>query len=235
MKIRTSTSSSRTRRRSTGTRTGWANFLRKPPFDPFTLLRVPYLGRLLAVRRRLLEDCTEGGPVFRHEYEGIEEHDLWLRLALTGRVVSRAHSTLRLLSSGRLRVSGLVEPLLDPGETPSPARRARAASLSRSGLDREGARDRDPLASSSVWITDLRGQPAPSLLVVIPFKDQIETTIKCLESIERQEHRLDVCRAWSTTDRSSPGLCPDCGTGRLAPGWPGTRFSITMERSTSPG
>ena len=66
-----------------------ANFLVKPPFDPFTLLRVPYLGRLLAVRRRLLEDCTEGGPVFRHEYEGVEEHDLWLRLALTDSVVSR--------------------------------------------------------------------------------------------------------------------------------------------------
>ena len=49
-------------------------------------------------------------------------------------------------------------------------------------------RARDPLASSSVWITDLRGRPAPRLLVVIPFKDQVETTIKCLESIERQEH-----------------------------------------------
>ena len=41
-----------------------ANFLRKPPFDLFTLLRVPYLGRLLAVRRRLLEDCARAGRFF---------------------------------------------------------------------------------------------------------------------------------------------------------------------------
>ena len=62
-----------------------ANFLRKPPFDLFTLLRMPYLGRLLAVRRTSPGGVRRGGTVFRHEYEGIEEHDLWLRLALSGR------------------------------------------------------------------------------------------------------------------------------------------------------
>ena len=170
-----------------------ANFLLKPPFDPFTLLRVPYLGRLLAVRRRLLEDCTEGGPVFRHEYEGIEEHDLWLRLALTGSVVSRHAPLFAYYRRAGSASRASLNPSEIRGETPSLARRAGAASLS---LERSGPRrwpqDRDPLASSSVWITDLPGQPAPRLLVVIPFKDQVETTIKCLESIERQEHVLDV-------------------------------------------
>ncbi len=168
------------------------NFLRKPPFDPFTLLRVPYLGRLLAVRRRLLEDCTEGGPVFRHEYEGIEEHDLWLRLALTGRVVSR-HTPLFAYYR---RAGSASQASLNPSSIREKRRRLLAEHVPRAYpgavWTAKVPRARDPLASSSVWITDLRGQPAPSLLVVIPFKDQVETTIKCLESIERQEHALDV-------------------------------------------
>ena len=51
---------------------------------------------------------------------------------------------------------------------------------------------RDPLASTSIWLTDLPGRNRPKLLIVIPFKDQVEMTIQCLESIERQEHGLDV-------------------------------------------
>jgi len=169
-----------------------ANFLLKPPFDPFTLLRVPYLGRLLAVRRRLLEDCAEGGPFFRHEYEGIEEHDLWLRLALTGSVVSR-HAPLFAYYR---RAGSASQASLNPSALVETRRRLLAEQVPRAYpgavWTAQVAQDRDPLASSSVWITDLPGQPAPRLLVVIPFKDQVETTIKCLESIERQEHVLDV-------------------------------------------
>ncbi len=169
-----------------------ANFLRKPPFDSFTLLRVPYLGRLLAVRRRLLEDCTEGGPVFRHEYEGIEEHDLWLRLAMTGRVVSRH---IPLFAYYR-RAGFASQASLNPSSILEKRRRLLAEHVPRAYpgavWTANVSRDRDPLASSSVWISNLPGQPPPRLLVVVPFKDQVETTIKCLESIERQEHTLDL-------------------------------------------
>ncbi len=169
-----------------------ANFLLKPPFDPFTLLRVPYLGRLLAVQRRLLDDCTEGGPIFRPEYEGIEEHDLWLRLAMTGSVVSR-HAPLFAYYR---RAGSASQASLNPSGTVEKRRRLLAEHVPRAYpgavWTAKVPEDRDPLGSSSVWITDLPGQPAPRLLVVVPFKDQVETTIKCLESIERQEHGLDV-------------------------------------------
>ena len=134
----------------------------------------------------------EDGPVFRHQYEGIEEHDLWLRLALSGCVVSRHAPLLAYYrragseSRGSLNLSALVET----------RRRLLAEQVPRTYpgavWTAQVAQDRDPLASSSVWITDRPGQPAPRLLVIIPFKDQVETTIKCLESIERQEHVLDV-------------------------------------------
>jgi len=185
-----------------------ANFLLKPLFDPFTLLRVPYLGRLLAVRRSLLEYCIECGPVFRHEFEGIEEHDLWLRLALSGGVVSR-HAPL----FAYYRRASSASPLfLNPSRMAEKRRRLLAEHVPRAY---PGAvwtakipRDRDPLASSSVWITDLPGQPAPRLLVVIPFKDQVETTIKCLESIERQEHTLDVLVVLVNNRSTKPSTRP---------------------------
>ena len=168
-----------------------ANFLRKPPFDLFTLLRLPYIGRLLAVQRRLLDQCTEGGAIFRRDFEGIEEHDLWLRLALTGRVVSR-HTPL----FAYYRRAGSAAPAsLDPDIMLEKHRRMLAEHVPRAY---PGAvwtanltRGRDPLAGSSVWITSLPVSPA-RLLAVIPFKDQVETTINCLESIERQDHALDI-------------------------------------------
>ena len=58
---------------------------------------------------------------------------------LVGQRCLPACSALRVLSSGRLPVPGLVESVPDGGETPSLARRARAASLSWSRLDRESA------------------------------------------------------------------------------------------------
>ena len=52
--------------------------------------------------------------------------------------------------------------------------------------------DQDLLAASSLWITEVPREETPKLLIVIPFKDQVAMTIACLESIERQEHHLDV-------------------------------------------
>ncbi len=43
-----------------------------------------------------------------------------------------------------------------------------------------------------IHLRSLPGHPNPSLLVIMPFKDQPEMTVRCLDSIERQEHELDV-------------------------------------------
>ena len=40
------------------------NFLMKPPFDLFTLLRVPYIGRIYAMKRDLVDAAARGGVVF---------------------------------------------------------------------------------------------------------------------------------------------------------------------------
>jgi GT2 family glycosyltransferase len=171
---------------------GLTNFILKPLLDRFTLLRVPYIGRLYAVRRDLLERAAREESVFRHEYDGIEEHDLWLRLALADGVESRhvplfmyyrragSHGLARLtdheLAVRRRRLAEEFIPQIYPGAAWS--------------LDVPS--DRDPLAATRIWLTGLPGYECKKVLIVIPFKDQVETTIKCLESIERQEHQLDT-------------------------------------------
>src|SRR5205823_3351762 len=41
-------------------------------------------------------------------------------------------------------------------------------------------------------ITALADHPRPKLLVMVPFKDSLELTLRCLESVEGQDHDLDV-------------------------------------------
>ena len=168
------------------------NFFVKPPLDIFTLLRVPYIGRLAAMSRELLESAAQGSQVFREEYDGIEEHDLWLRLALTEGFQARHVS---LFTYYRRAGSNGLERLTDQ-ELVERRRRLAEEFVSRvypgSTWSLKVNKDRDRLASTSVWLTDVPGWKCPSLLIVVPFKDQVETTIQCLESIERQEHRLDV-------------------------------------------
>ncbi|MBV8487553.1 MAG: glycosyltransferase, partial [Planctomycetaceae bacterium] len=167
-------------------------FLQKPPLDLFTLLRINYVGRVFAVKRDLLEKATAGGPIFRPEFDGIEEHDLLIRLALCSSVVpqhvplhtycrragSCRHSQLTQdeLNEKRSRLMAEHVPRVYPGVT---------WTASVNG-------DRDLLAASSLWITEVPREETPKLLIVIPFKDQAAMTVACLESIERQEHHLDV-------------------------------------------
>jgi GT2 family glycosyltransferase len=189
--------------------TGLTNFLTKPPLDLFTLLRVPYIGRLCAMGRDLVDRATQGGgPIFRDAYDGIEEHDLSLRLALTSGFNSRhvplftyyrragSHGQTRLtdqkLVERRRRLAEEFIPRVYPGSSWSLTVR----------------KDRDPLASTSIWLKDVPGWTCPKLLVVIPFKDQVETTIQCLESIERQEHQLDVVVALVNNQSSEEETLP---------------------------
>ena len=79
------------------------------------------------------------------------------------------------------------------------------------------SKDRDPLAPLSIWITDVPGRQAPRLFIIIPFKDQVETTIQCLESMEKQEHRLDVVVALVNNRSIDPAPYRDCALDRRAP------------------
>ena len=201
--------------------TGLTGFVAKPPLDLFTLLRIPYVGRLYAVRNDLLERAADGGRIFRDEYGGIEEHDLWLRLALAAgfdprhiplftyyrRAGSRGFSRLtdEAIVERRRRLAEEFIPRVYPGST----------------WLLNVRNDRDRLASTSIWLKNVPGWECPKLLIVIPFKDHAETTIQCLESIEQQEHLLDVLVVLvnnrSSEEETLPRLGSWIGSGRACP------------------
>ena len=169
-------------------------YIRKPDFDLFTLLRINYIGHLTAIRTDLLMSVRKSGDVFRPGYDGVEDHDLMIRLALNGEV--RSSSLPFFLYYGRTpsrrsvraeeaelrdfaRTISLIEeylPEIYPG-----SRWAIIPPSTMGGNEYPG-----------IHLRSIPGPPKPSLLVIIPFKDQAETTLRCLDSLERQEHELDV-------------------------------------------
>lgn len=171
-----------------------SGFLAKPPFDLFTLLRVNYVCHLTAIERGVLLTAAEGGRVFREEYDGVEDHELLLRLAMTGKLNAR-HVPLFLyywrttpastassptakdgLREKRLKMLAEYVPRFYPSVSWSAELPGRIKGQAHTSLSFDAIRD----------ATTAR------LLVIIPFRDQIDLTIRCLESLERQAHRLDV-------------------------------------------
>ena len=78
-----------------GTRT--YGYFYKPHFDLFTLLRANYVCHFTAIRRDLLMAAAREGRVFRSEYDGAEDHDLFARVAITGMMKAAARPAVPLL------------------------------------------------------------------------------------------------------------------------------------------
>jgi GT2 family glycosyltransferase len=169
-------------------------YIRKPEFDLFTLLRKNYIGNLTMISRELLIGVKKGGEVFRSGYDGVEDHDLMIRLALSGSVRPMSIPLFPYYSrtaTGRTDLAKETDPEI----------RRLTLNLIEEYLPAiyPGARCRvippSPAGGNQypgIHLQSLPGHPNPSLLVIMPFKDQPEMTLRCLDSIERQEHCLDV-------------------------------------------
>ena len=188
--------------------TSLGNFLLKPPLDLFTLLRISYVSRLFAVERGLLRGPELRCEAFHQAYDGIEEHDLLIRLVLSRSVVSRHAPMFTYYSRAGSRAMSQAT----AAELAEKRRQMLAEHVPRiyprATWTAKVSSEKDSLAATNLWITDLPELESPKLLIVIPFKDQIETTIKCLESIERQVHRLDVVVALVNNRSIEPGTLP---------------------------
>ncbi len=153
------------------------DFVTKPELDIFTLLRLDYVGGLVAIRRSVLDEVRDG-PVFRERFEGCEDHDLFLRLARSGARALALPLVLRYARRARRpdpeRTRLVLEEHLarvHPAGftlTPPPAGAVFPAFSVRPKLPRGGV----------------------GLAAIVPFRDRPELTLRCLESLERQEHSL---------------------------------------------
>ncbi len=169
-------------------------FIRKAEFDLFTELRHNYIGQLTAIRTDLLLAARKDGEVFRPEYDGVGDHDLMIRIGLTGAV--KAMNVPYFLYFSRTPASTIT-----PGAAADPDVSTMRLRLIEEHLSElyPGARweliPPTPSGCNQHPGIHLRALPhaaRPSLLVMIPFKDQSELTLRCLDSIERQQHELDL-------------------------------------------
>lgn len=173
-----------------------SEFLSKPDLDLFTLLRVNYVAHVTVVRRRLLDDLrAREGAVFRGRFDGAEDHDLLLRLALATPPPRAAHLPLFLYYWRRAETSTARSMAAKPEAM------ARAAEMLREHLSRRFGPDGFELSPPgsprgntrfSVRLRVPREAARPTLGVIVPFRDQVQVTLRALESLERQECHLDV-------------------------------------------
>ncbi len=162
----------------------------KPPFDLFTLLRTNSVGRLAMIRRDLLRAAAGCDDVPRPRHESLLDHDLMIRIAASGR--ARAEGVPFFLHYQRLAPGSSTD-----DEMPRSVREAwLAAWLSRiyTGVSTRivPPSPETGQAFPAIRLRPRAGQSRPTLLAIVPFRDEAALTIRCLEAIERQRHELSL-------------------------------------------
>ena len=146
----------------------------KPDWDPDLLLSYPYLGHITAIRHDIVKQI--GG--FRSEFDGSQDFDIMLRATEHAR---RVVHIPKVLYHWRV-VAGSAAG--DPDAKPwaySASRRALVDAVARRGI--AGAVEDGPFLGAYHLRRQVIG--APTVSVIIPFRDQAAMTVSCLESLER--------------------------------------------------
>lgn len=172
-----------------------SEFLSKPEFDLFTLLRVNYVAHFMVVRRGALLDLhARDGEFFRSRFDGVEDHDLVLRLALH-HDPRTAHVPHFLYYWRRSPSSTAASPTAKPclalrGEA---LRREHLSELHGPGAFEVRPPD-GPEANTrfSIRLKVPSGGSPRTVTAVVPFRDEVAFTLRCLAALERQEHSLDL-------------------------------------------
>jgi GT2 family glycosyltransferase len=146
----------------------------KPEWDPDLLLAYPYLGHITAIRHDIVREI--GG--FRPEFDGSQDFDIMLRATERAR---RVVHIPKVLYHWRV-VAGSAAG--DPDAKPwayDASRRALADAVERRGID--GEVDGGPFLGAYHVRRRIIG--APTVSIIIPFRDQAAMTVRCLESLGR--------------------------------------------------
>lgn len=166
-----------------------SRMLVKPDFDLATLERVNYICHLTVIARKLLDLVkVDEETWFRPQYDGVEDHDLFLRLARRSEI--RPFHLPLYIYYWRKAPGSTAESLDEKPyvfERGAAMLREHFASLGADAIARQGARGKNLFFSVRLAPT-----PGKKLAVVIPYKDQAPLTVKCLQSLRSQVHALDL-------------------------------------------
>ena len=145
----------------------------KPDWDPDLLLVYPYLGHLTVIRRDIV--VRIGG--FRTEFDGSQDYDMMLRATeLARRVV---HVPKVLYHWRAVPGSAALDPEAKPWAHRA-SRRVVEDAVRRRGID--GWVEDGPFQGA--YHVRRRIEGAPTVSVIIPFRDQAALTVACLASLE---------------------------------------------------
>jgi GT2 family glycosyltransferase len=145
----------------------------KPDWDPDLLLVYPYLGHLLAIRRDIVDHL--GG--FRPEFDGSQDYDIMLRSTELARQV--VHIPKVLYHWRAVAGSAALDPEAKPWAHQA-SRRVVEDAVARRGID--GWVETGPFQGAYHVRRRIHG--APTVSVIIPFRDQAALTAACLASLE---------------------------------------------------
>lgn len=148
----------------------------KPDFAPDNLRANNYICHLTVFRKDLLEKAGGG---FRSEYDGSQDHDLFLRLSEQAEKIAHIPRILYYWRAHRMSVAE------DVGAKPyvtEAGKKAAAAQLERLGL--KGEVTDGPVPSMYRIRYEIEGTPLVSIL--IPNKDHREDLARCIGSIRKK-------------------------------------------------
>ena len=170
----------------------------KPDWNHRLMLGVNYVCHLLMVRRDLLEKV---GPL-RSPYDGAQDHDLILRLAEAAPEGDFLHVP-EILYHWRITANSTASGISAKSYAVDAGVRAVRDHLRRLGRPAEVKSVND----MSLYSVNFTLSREPQVTIVIPFKDQIETTLQCIEALETRTSygNWDVVLVdnWSTSPEST--------------------------------
>ncbi len=169
----------------------------KPDWNYRYVLGCNYVCHLLFVHAATLSDV---GPL-RPEYDGAQDHDLILRLA-EAVPASAIHHVPEVLYHWRKTPNSTAVDVSKKGYAIGAGVRCVSDHLRRRGVRAKVS----PIRGLTLYGIKWLDQAQPSVTIIIPFKDQIQTTQRCLDALlaNTQYKNFDVILVdnWSVTNEA---------------------------------
>ena len=169
----------------------------KPDWNHRLMMGVNYVCHLLFVRRSIAEQV---GPL-DSKYDGAQDHDYILRLS--EQVGPAAiHHVPEVLYHWRITPGSTAETVANKQYAVDAGVKAVSDHLARIGRPAKV----EPINNQTLYRQTWAIAEEPRVAIIIPYKDQIETTEKCLETIlgstDYKNYEVILVDNWSTSQKS---------------------------------
>ena len=169
----------------------------KPDWNHRLLLNVNYVCHLLFVERHTLQAAGKLDP----EYDGAQDHDLILRLSEMV-TAQKIHHVPEILYHWRMTASSTALQVSAKPYAIEAGIRAVAAHLERINRPAKVTN----ILNSTLYDIEWKHSAYPMVSIIIPFKDNVDVTQRCLESIHRnseyENFEVVLVDNWSTSPRT---------------------------------